>query len=63
MKRTILALIFACSTLALSAQGTIKVTSKGAKPTISDFAWAVLSMDDNSEEVDFDESRNAVKEA
>ena len=63
MKRTILALILACSTLALSAQGTIKVNYKGAKPSISDFAWAVLSMDENSEEADFDESRNAVKEA
>ena len=56
MKRTILALILACSTLALTAQGTIKVNYKGAKPSISDFAWAVLSMDENSEEVDFDES-------
>lgn len=63
MKRTFLALILACSTLALSAQGTIKVNSKGAKPTVSDFAWAVLSYDDNSDEADFDESRNAVKQA
>lgn len=63
MKRTIFALILACSTLALSAQGTIKVNYKGAKPSISDFAWAVLSMDENSEEADFDESRNAVKQA
>lgn len=63
MRRTFLALILACSTLALSAQGTIKVNSKGAKPTVSDFAWAVLSYDDNSDEADFDESRNAVKQA
>jgi len=63
MKRTILALILACSTLALSAQGTIKVNYKGAKPSISDFAWAVISRNDQFDEADFDESANALKQA
>ena len=63
MNRAILALILACSTLALSAQTQIKVNSKGAKPTISDFAWAVISRNDQFDEADFDESANALKQA
>ena len=64
MKRISLAIIFACCTLALAAQETIRVNYQGSKPTISDFAWAFLSnavIED--EDGMFDESTNAVKEA
>ena len=64
MKRISLAIIFACCTLALAAQEAIRVNYQGAKPTISDFAWAFLSnavIED--EDGMFDESTNAVKQA
>ena len=64
MKRLSLAIIFACCTLALAAQEAIRVNYQGAKPTISDFAWAFLSnavIED--EDGMFDESTNAVKQA
>ena len=64
MKRISLAIIFACCTLALSAQDVIRVNYQGAKPTISDFAWAFLSIYVWDEEEDvLDESRNAAKQA
>lgn len=65
MKRIALAIIFAFCTLAMSAQDAIQVNYTGAKPTISDFAWAFLSTDtdDDEEEGYADESFNAVKQA
>lgn len=65
MKKLSLAIIFACFTLALSAQDAIRVNYQGAKPTISDFVWAFLSSsdDDDEEEGCVDESLNAVKQA
>ncbi|MBQ3324460.1 MAG: hypothetical protein IJG81_06430 [Muribaculaceae bacterium] len=47
MKRKAFAIMFALCALIMLAQDGIKVNYKGAKPTISDFAWAYLSyMDD-----------------
>ena len=65
MKRTLLAIILACCTLALTAQEAIRVNYKRASPTISDLAWAYLSADnsEDDEEGYFDESFNAVKQA
>ena len=63
MKRVILTIVFACCTLALTAQDGIKVNYKGDRPTISDFAWAYLSgMNDDEymEEGETDESFNAI---
>ena len=65
MKKITLAMIFACCTLALAAQDdVIKVNYRGARPTISDFAWAFLSdyVYDEDEDV-LDEARNAAKYA
>lgn len=64
MKRVSLTIILACFTLVLAAQNRdIKVNYKGAKPSISDFAWALLSSNDNEEEDCYDESFNAIKQA
>ena len=65
MKRLVLAIIFACCTLTLAAQNSMKVNYQGEKPTISDFAWAFLSADDGEEELEgeADESFNAIKQA
>ena len=63
MKRIILTTVLVCCTLSLAAQETIRVNYKGAKPTISDFATAFLSVyewNDDSEDV-LDEARNAMK--
>ena len=65
MKRNSLAIIFACCVLALAAQDVIKVNYRGAKPTISDFAWAFLSdytYDENGDDC-LDEVRSSVKQA
>ena len=62
MKKTALTLIFACCTLALTAQDVIRVNYKGSRPTISDFAWAFLSDYVYNEDEDvLDEARNAAK--
>lgn len=65
MKKLLLAIIFAFCTLAVSAQDAIKVNYTGAKPTISDFAWAFLSVDNGEDELEgeSDESFNAIKQA
>ncbi len=61
MKRSLLAVIFTCCTLALAAQDAIRVNYKGAKPTISDFVSAFLSSrDDDDEDAEVDEAFNAV---
>ena len=53
MKRITFTLLFVCCALALAAQDVIRVNYKGAKPTITDFAWAYLSwLDRESEECD-----------
>ena len=63
MKRELLAIIFACFTLALSAQYDIRVNYQGAQPTISDFASAFLSSRDDVEDDDccVDEAFNAIR--
>ena len=62
MKRLSLAIALLCSTMMLSAQETIRVNYQGARPTISDFAWALLSNYVWNEEDDvLDESTNAAK--
>lgn len=59
-----LVLLFICSTLAVFAQESIRVKYQGAQPTISDFAWAFLSSNDDDEEEDcVDESFNAIRAA
>ena len=64
MKRLLLAILFACCTLALAAQEGIPVNYQGEKPTISDFAWALLSQENDDEEEGYaDESFNAIKQA
>lgn len=65
MKKLVLAIIFAFCTLAVSAQDAIQVNYTGAKPTISDFAWAFLSVDNGEDELEgeADESFNAIKQA
>lgn len=65
MKRKSFAIIFACFALALVAQDAIKVNYKGAKPNISDFAWAFLSdyvYDENDDDC-INEVRASVKQA
>lgn len=62
MKRSVLAIIFACFTLVVMAQEAIKVKYEGARPTIQDFAQALLfsgNVDDN----DCDEASNAAANA
>ena len=65
MKKLALAIIFAFYTLAVSAQDAIQVNYTGAKPTISDLAWAFLSVDNGEDELEgeSDESFNAIKQA
>ncbi len=62
MKRKTLAILFAFFALAMVAQNGIKVNYKGAKPTISDFAWAYLSAMDDEDECGM-EAINAFREA
>ena len=65
MKKLVLAIIIAFCTLAASAQDAIQVNYTGAKPTISDLAWAFLSVDNGEDELEgeADESFNAIKQA
>ena len=65
MKKLALAIIFAFYTLAVSAQDAIQVNYTGAKPAISDFARAFLSVDNGEDELEgeADESFNAIKQA
>ena len=64
MRKISFAIIFACCTLSLAAQDVIRVNYQGARPTISDFAWAFLSDYVYNEEEDvLDEARNAAKQA
>ena len=64
MKRISLAVMLALCSLTMAAQDVISVNYKGARPTISDFAWALLSnyVWDEEEDV-LDESKNAAKNA
>ena len=63
MKRKALTIVFACCTLAMMAQDAIKVNYKGAKPTISDFAWALFAAIDEDEEESGDRPAYAIREA
>lgn len=67
MRKTIFTLLFACLVLCVAAQDAFKVSYKGAKPTIKDFANAYLTQaqvyDDPVEEVGLDEATNAFKNA
>lgn len=64
MKKVLLAIIFACCTLALAAQDVYKVKYQGDRPTIADFADALFSeADDEDEDLEgeMDESFNAIR--
>ena len=70
MKRITFAFILVCCALTMAAQDAVRVNYKGAKPTISDFAWSYLSyvINDNDNDGDneddcIDESANAFKQA
>lgn len=63
MKKITLAILFACWTLALAAQDYIRVNYQGERPTISDFAWALLSATDEDEEECCDEAMNGIRQA
>ena len=74
MKRIVLAIVFACCTLALAAQDGIKVKFQGERPTIADFADALFpeaeevgeveeEVYDEEEEGEMDESFNAIRNA
>ena len=62
MKKLILAVIFACCSLALVAQDDICVDYQGDRPTISDFAWAFVAANVDDEGC-IDEATGAVKQA
>ena len=63
MKRIALTILLACFAWALSAQGGIPVKYQGAKPTISDLTWALISYSPDDQEEDFDEPKNALVDA
>ena len=67
MKRMTFTIILACLTLAMAAQDdAIRVSYKGARPTISDFVSSYLSaimVDDDDDEDCIDESANAFNQA
>ena len=63
MKRITFAIIFACCAMALVAQNGIRVNYKGAKPTITDFAWAFVYSIYNDEDECGDRPTNAIMEA
>ena len=65
MKKTLLAILFACCTMGLAAQEGIRVYYQGAKPTISDFVWAFLdnAVDEGEDAEYVDESARALKMA
>lgn len=42
-KAALFAIVFACCTMTVAAQGSIRVNCKGANPTISDFVTAILA--------------------
>ena len=58
--------MFACCAMAMSAQSTVTVKFQGAKPTISDFAWALINDHDQEAEEEegcADESFNGFAQA
>ena len=66
MKRIAAVLIFALFALSLLAQDGLKVEYKGDRPTISDFASAIVAsslVDEDDEECEVDESSNAFNQA
>lgn len=66
MKKLLLTIVLLCSTMAITAQNYIQVNYQGEKPTIGDFAWALLSNYNNAwddEGDNLDEATYAAKEA
>ena len=63
MKKTSLAIIFACCALAMVAQDAIKVKYQGAKPTISDFVSSYLSIAALDDDECVNEADNAFNQA
>ncbi|MBR0166282.1 MAG: hypothetical protein IJQ13_05335 [Prevotella sp.] len=64
MKRILLSLFLVCCTLALSAQEAIRVSYRGARPTISDFVSAFITTNNEyDEEGEYNESLNAFSSA
>ncbi|MBQ4367259.1 MAG: hypothetical protein II786_04160 [Muribaculaceae bacterium] len=63
MKRLSLVIIFACFILAMSAQDGFRVHFQGAKPTITDLAWAFLCDCEANDEECGDRPALAVKDA
>lgn len=59
MKRLAFTFILACCALGLAAQDVVRVSYQGAKPTITDFAWAYLFYDDGDEEDECDQEATA----
>ena len=43
MKRTVFSIMFFCCAMAMAAQNTVTVKFQGARPTISDFVWALIN--------------------
>lgn len=60
MKRLSIVFAFICFVMAMVAQETIKVKYHGAKPSITDFAEALLFASENGDESDCNESLNAM---
>lgn len=50
MKKFLLTLVLATFALSIAAQDGMRVNYKGAKPTITDFAWAYVFSDEDEEE-------------
>lgn len=65
MKKTALSIMFACCAMAMAAQNTVTVKFQGARPTISDFVWALINDHDKSvsDEDCADESFNGLEHA
>ena len=61
-KAALFAIVFACCTMTVAAQGTIRVNCKGANPTISDFVTAILAPT-YGEDGEEDESMNGIRYA
>ena len=64
MKRFSLTIIIALCVMAMTAQDAIKVSYKGASPTISDFVSALVASRENDDEEEcVDEAFNAIAHA
>ena len=61
-KAALFAIVFACCTMTVAAQRTIRVNCQGANPTISDFVTAILAPT-YGEDGEEDESMNGIRYA